>query len=399
MIGVTVVGLEGVKVLDFTRYLAGPFCTVKLAQLGAEVIKVEIPGEGDGSRTNDPKTEGGESLMFISSNRGKKSITLNLADQRGRDICMELVRKVDVVVENFSPGVMDRLGLGYEKLSEINPRLVYASLSGFGHTGPYSSLTAYDTVAQAMGGLVSVNSAADGPLTSVGIPIADMCAGLYTVISVLAALQCRSRTGEGQYIDISMQDCVWDLAGAQNAPIYFGTGEIPQKKSGRTFGTFGIFPTRDGNVVVNVVTTGQWERLLQVMGREELLGDERYADRTGRAENAEEIGAMVEGWTVQRTTDEIVKLLGDAHLPASRVPTFEEVASDPHLLSRDMVAEVEQVISGKVKVVGSPFKLSKTPGDPTLPSPFLGEHNHEIYCGVLGYSEQEVARLADDGVV
>jgi len=295
--------------------------------------------------------------------------------------------------------VMDRLGLSYEELSKVSPKLIYASLSGFGHTGPYSSLPAYDTVAQAMGGLMSVISAADGPPTSVGIPIADMCAGLYTVISILAALQHRSRTGEGQYIDVSMQDCVWDLAGAQSAAIYFGTGEIPQRKTSRTFGTFGVFPTRDGNVVINVVTTGQWERLLQVMGREDLLRVEEYADRTRRSENAEIIGDLVEGWTKPKTIDEVVKLLGDAHLPTSPVPTYEQVASDPHLLSRDMVAEVEQTISGKVKVVGSPFKMSKTPGDPTLPSPFLGEHNHEIYCGVLGYSEQEVAGLADAGTI
>ncbi len=391
--------LDGIKVLDFTRALAGPFCTLKLAQLGAEVIKVEIPGEGDGSRTQIPQTEGGESYMFISTNRGKKSITLNLASEKGRQICLQLVQKADVAVENFSPGVMDRLGLSYEELTKVNPKLIYASLSGFGHTGPYSSRPAYDTIGQAMGGLISVNGPADGPPMRVGIAIGDMGAGLYTTIAILAALQHRATTGEGQYIDISMQDCIWDLTGNASVSVYFGTGTGPQKAGNRTMGTFGLFPTRDGDVVINVVTTGQWERLLRVMRREDLLGVAKYADRAGRSENAEEIGALVEGWTRQRTADEIVRLLSEAHLPASPVPTFEQVVSDPHLLSRGMIAEVEQVISGKVKVVGSPFKMSRTPADPTLSSPFLGEHNQEIYCGVLEYSEEEVAKLADDGII
>lgn len=391
--------LDGIKVLDFTRALAGPFCTLKLAQLGAEVIKVEIPGEGDGSRTQIPQTAGGESYMFISTNRGKKSITLNLASEKGRQICLQLVQRVDVAVENFSPGVMDRLGLSYEKLSEVNPNLIYASLSGFGHTGPYSARPAYDTIGQAMGGLISVNGPADGRPQRVGIAIGDMGAGLYTTIAILAALQYRAATGEGQYIDISMQDCIWDLVGATSVSTYFGTGTVPQRTGDRTMGTFGIFPTRDGDVVINVVTTGQWERLLHVMGREDLLGLEKYADRARRTESAEEIGALVEEWSRQRTTGEIVKSLTDAHLPASPVPTFEQVINDPQLLSRGMIAEVEQVISGKVKVMGSPFKMSRTPADPTLSSPFLGEHNQEIYCGVLGYSEEEVAKLADDGII
>ncbi len=391
--------LEHIKVLDFTRALAGPFCTFKLTQLGAEVIKVEIPGEGDASRTNEPQTEGGESYMFISVNRGKKSITLNLSAERGREICKQLVKRVDVLVENFSPGVMDRLGLGYEELSRVNPGLIYASSSGFGHTGPYSPRPAYDTIAQAMGGLMSQNGFPDGPPTMVGVAVSDMLAGLYNTISILAALQYRSRTGEGQYIDISMQDCTWDIAGAGAAAIYYGTGEIPQRKGNRYFGAFGVYPARDGDVVINVVTVGQWENLLRVMGRGDLLGVAKYADRTERRENTEEIDALVEEWTRERTTKEIVKMLSDAHLPASPVPTFDQVANDPQLLSRNMVAEVDQVISGKVKVTGSPFKLSKTPGDPTLPAPFLGQHNHEIYCDVLGYNEQEIRQLADDGII
>ncbi len=391
--------LQHIKVLDFTRALAGPFCTSKLAQLGAEVIKIEIPGEGDGLRTQDPLTEGGESYMFIGVNRGKKSITLNLATERGRGICKQLVEQVDVLVENFTPGVMDGLGLGYEELSKINLGLIYASSSGFGHTGPYSRRPAYDTIGQAMGGLMSQTGFPDGPPTMVGVGVADMLVGLYNTISILAALQYRSIMGEGQYIDISMQDCTWDVAGVEAAAVYYETGQIPQRKGNRHFGAFGVYPAKDGDAVINVVTVGQWENLLRVMGREDLLGVAKYADRTERRENPEEINALVEAWTRERTTEEIVEMFSDAHLPASPVPTFDQVANDPQLLSRNMVAEVDQVISGKVKVTGSPFKLSKTPGDPTLPAPFLGQHNHEIYCDVLGYSEQEIRQLADDGII
>lgn len=232
-----------------------------------------------------------------------------------------------------------------------------------------------------------------------GVSVADMYAGLYTAIAILAALQHRARTGEGQHIDISMQDCVWDITAAQTATSYFFDGRVPQRKGNRAGGTFGVFPTRDGNVVINVVTGGQWERLATVMGRDDLVRDGIYADRRSRQENADEMGAIVEEWTRQRTTDEVVRVLTEAHLPSSPVPTYEQVASDPQLLSRDMVTEVDQVISGKVTVQGSPFKMTKTPGDPRQPAPFLGQHNQEVYGGLLGYSDEQLARLVDEGVI
>ena len=391
--------LEHITVLDFTRALAGPSCTLRLGQLGAEVIKLEIPGEGDASRSNYPQTDGGESYFFISVNRGKKSITLNLATDKGKDICKRLVEKVDVVVENFSPVVMGDLGLDYDVLSGVNPALIYASLSGFGHTGPYSPRPAYDTIAQAMGGMMAINGMPGDPPTMVGVAIADLLAGLYTTVSVLAALQYRSVTGQGQYIDISMQDCIWDVVATQSAVAYFATGQVPHRWGNRPFGSFGVFPSKDGVVVVNVVTVGQFETLARLMGREELLQDEKFIDRAKRFDVADDISAMIEEWTKQHTTDEIVKMFAESHLPASRVPSFEQVAADPHLLSRGMVAEAEQLVSGKVKVAGSPFKLSKTPGDPTLPAPFLGQHNGEVYGGMLGISDEELGELADEGVI
>ena len=393
--------LKDVKVLDFTRMLAGPFCTMQLAELGAEVIKIEIPEGGDATRSMPPQTEGGESYMFIIANRGKKSITLNLASDEGREICKELVKKMDVVVENFSPVVMDNLGLGYEELSRVNYGLIYASSSGFGHTGPRSSQLAFDMIIQAMSGYMSVNGYPDGPPTKGAGAIADTISGLYTTISILAALQYRSRTGEGQYIDTSMQDCMWAIIGPTEAPRYFLTGESPPRMGNRERDVtpYGAYPAKDGYVIITTATVGQWQNFLRVMGREDLIGVEKYDTQLERNKYANEIDALVEEWTRVRTVAEIANSLNDAHLPCSPVSTYAEVANDPQLLSRDMLTEVEQVISGKIKVPGSPLKLSKTPGDPTLTAPFLGEHNYEVYSNLLGYSEEEIGKLADDGVI
>ncbi|MBE0415997.1 MAG: CoA transferase [Dehalococcoidia bacterium] len=392
--------LDGIKVLDFTRALAGPFCTLQLAELGAEVIKIEIPEGGDLMR-GSPQTVGDENYMFIVANRGKKSITLNLSSERGREICKELVKKVDVLVENFSPGVMDRLGLGYEELKKVNPGLIYASSSGFGHTGPRSSQTAYDMIIQAMSGYMSVNGYPDSPPTKGGGAIGDTIPALYNTISILAALHYRARTGEGQHIDISMQDCMWAILGPTEVSCYFRTGEDPPRMGNRErdVGPYGAYTAKDGYVVIAVVTVGQWQNFLRIIGREDLIGVEKYATQAERSKHMDEVDALVEEWTRERTMKEIVNTLNDAHLPCSPIPTFAEAANDPQILSRGMVTEVEQVISGRLKVPGSPFKLSKTPGDPTAPAPFLGQHNYEVYSNVLGYSEQEISKLADDGII
>ncbi|MGB2854002.1 MAG: CoA transferase [Dehalococcoidia bacterium] len=387
--------LEDVKVLDFTRVFAGPFCTLQLADLGAEVIKVEIPVAGDAIRYDPPRTEGGEGGIFIILNRGKKSITLNLAIERGREICKELVKKVDVVVENFSPRVMDRLNLSYDELKKVNPGLIYASVSGFGHTGPYSARPSYDPIAQAMGGLMSVTGVAGGDPLLTGMPLGDYFPGLYTAIAILAALHYRSNTGEGQYIDISMQDSVWATTAVTGLPQYFLAGEVP-----RRHGNMGqVYRAKDGHVIISVGNIGQWNNFLSVIEREDLIGIDKYGSWVQRAAHANELQPIIEGWTGARTVEEIVSTLSDAHLPCSPVPTFEQVVNDPQLLSRDMLTEVEQVVSGKVKVPGSPLKLSKTQVNASSPAPFLGEHNYEVYSNLLGYSEEEIGKLADDGII
>ena len=393
--------LGDITVLDFTRMYSGPFCTMILKELGAEVIKVEIPEGGDGVRDLPPITEGGESYIFVNINRGKKSITLDLSTPRGQEIARELAKKADVLVENFTPGVMEKLGLGYEAMKKVNPSLIYASLSGFGQTGPYRSNPAFDTIAQAMGGLISVTGFPESPPLKTGPAMADYTSALYTTISILASLHYRDGGSRGQHIDISMQDCMWALTAPQFSAFYFLTGEVPQRIGNRQMeGTpFGIYPTRDGHVVICVVTVGQWHKFLRVIGREDLLEVEKYATQAVRVNYWQEIDAIVEEWTKKRDVKEIVRLLSEADLPSSPVLTFDEVANDPQLRSREMVVEVEQLLSGKLQVPGSLFKLSETPGESRYSAPFLGEHNYEVYGEFLGYSDVEISQLAEDGII
>ncbi len=393
--------LDGIRVLDFTRMYGGPLGTMMLAELGADVIKVEVPGGGDAIRTTAPLTEGQESYRFVALNRGKRDITLNLNSEEGQRICRELVGKCDVLVENFTPGVMEGYGLGYEELKRHNPRLVYVSISGFGCTGPYRSRVAFDTIIQAMGGLISINGFPDSPPTKVGPAIADFLGGIFANIAILAALQYRSRTKQGQFVDISMQDCIWYITAIQFLPLYVLTGQEPPRLGNRQIEVtpFSIYKAKDGYIVIGVVTVAQWQRLLEVIGREDLKNVPEYASQATRIEHAEQIEAIVETWTKERTVDEMLNVLEAADLACSPVPTFGQVANDPQLASRHMVVEVEQVISGKLKVPGSVFKMARTPGDATKPAPFLGQHNAEVYSELLGYDQKTIDRLQHEGVI
>jgi len=393
--------LEGMRILDFTRMYGGPLGTMILAELGADVIKVEVPGGGDAIRTTAPLTEGQESYRFVALNRGKRDITLNLNSEEGQRICRELVGKCDVLVENFTPGVMEGYGLGYEELKRHNPRLIYVSISGFGCTGPYRSRVAFDTIIQAMGGLISVNGFPDSPPTKVGPAIADFLGGIFSIIAILAALQYRSRTKQGQFVDMSMQDCIWYITAIQFLPLYILTGKEPPRLGNRQIEVtpFSIYKAKDGYIVIGVVTVAQWNRLLEVIGREDLKDVPEYAGQATRIEHAEQIEAIVEAWTKERKVDEMLKILGAADLACSPVPTFGQVANDPQLASRNMVVDVEQIISGRLKVPGSVFKMAKTPGDATQPAPFLGQHNAEVYSELLGYDQRTIDRLQHEGVI
>ncbi len=393
--------LDGVRVLDLSRMYGGPMCTMLLAELGAEVIKVEMPQAGDGVRNLVPQTEGLESYPFVILNRGKLGITLDLQSEGGRGICKELVGKCDVLIENFTPGVMEALGLSYEELKPYNPALIYASISGFGHTGPARTQVAFDTIIQAMGGLISVNGHPDSPPTKVAPAIADFLGGIYSAVAILAALQYRANTKQGQRIDISMQDCIWAITAIQYLPLYLTTGREPEKLGNRMIEVtpFNIYPAKDGYIVIAIVTVGQWQRLLEVVGREELKDVPEYGSQVDRIKHIDEMDSMVKEWTTERTVDEMITQLRAADLPCAPVPTFGQVASDPQLASRDMQVEVEQTISGKLKVPGSVFKMSQTPGDAAQPAPFLGQHNAEVYSKLLGYDTVTIDTLQRDGVI
>jgi CoA:oxalate CoA-transferase len=392
--------LEGVRVLDFTQYLSGPHGTSVMSELGAEIIKIERPGMGEPERQAMPKTPKGESYQFFSYNRGKKSITLNLKDPKGVEVAKKLVAKVDILVENFAPGVMERLGLSYEEVSRINPRIIYASISGFGQTGPRRNDVSYDVVAQAMGGLMSVTGYPDGEPLKAGISLGDYMGGYNGVIAILAALYYRTVTGEGQAIDISMQDGIWAMVFPDRAN-YFDTLEVPKRFGNKLSSSapFGAYNAKHGYVVICTITDPQWQKVLQAMGREDLIGEESFATRENRTKNMKEVDGLVQEWCREKTVEEVFAILKKFGVPCSPLPTFDQVANDPHLLSREMIVEVDQPVSGKVKLTGSVYKMSKTPGDRKKRIPDVGEHNEEIYGELLGLDGQEMKKLKEEKII
>jgi CoA:oxalate CoA-transferase len=379
--------LDGIKVLDFTQVYSGPFCTLLLKDLGADIIKVERPGAGDLIRYDVPHTEGLEGGPFIILNRGKKSLTLDLRTAEGIDICKELAKKVDV------------LGLGNQELCRLNPELIYASLSAYGQTGPKRDFPGFDPVAQAMGGMTVVTGYPDTP-TRCGVSIADFTSGFFTAFSIVGALLHRQKTGEGQTIDISMQECMWQLTSVEFAPYYFLNGQEPPRLGNQHAAMIpcNLYQTKDGRIFIMAGVLDQLRRLYTVMGRKDLLETPLCANQAERYQHREEINDIVSAWTKTKTTDEIHDLLKEADVPCSKLPAFSEVCNDPQLLSRNAIIEVEQAISGKVKVPGSLFKLSKTPGKIDYPAPYLGQDNREVLMEMLGYSDEEISQLADKGI-
>lgn len=392
--------LEGVKVLDFTQVYSGPFCTMLLKDLGAEIIKVERPGLGDLTRNDIPHTEGLEGGAFIILNRGKKSITLDLKSEKGRKICRELVQKVDVLVENFSPGTMDKLGLGKEELCELNPKLIYASLSAFGQNGPLRDYPGFDPIAQAMGGMTIVTGTPEQPMRS-GVSIADLSSGFFTTLSIVSALLHKVKTGEGQAIDISMQDCIWQLTSIEYSPYYFLNGQEPPRLGNRHSAMIpcNLYPTIDGRIFISAGVQAQVHRLYTAMERTDLIDSPLGGDQNQRHPLRDEIDEAITQWTQTKKTEDIMDILRKADVPCSILPTYSQVCNDEQLKSRNMIVEVEQPVSGKVKTPGSLFKLSKTPGKIDYPAPSLGQDSIEILSDFLGYSEEEITKLKDEGVL
>ena len=391
--------LKGIRVLDLTRILAGPYATMILRDLGAEVIKIEQPGTGDEARDFGP-FKNDFSLYFMSVNRGKKSITLNLKSQRGKELFLELVKGSDILVENFRPGTMEKLGLDYESLKEHHPSLLYAACSGFGQTGPYAMRGAYDMIIQGMGGIISITGEPDRPPVRVGTSIGDITSALFTAIGILSALQHRDQTGEGQLIDVGMLDC--QVAILENAMVrYFSTGDIPRPLGRRhpAITPFEVFESADGYVVIAIGNNELWRKFCEHVGQPELIDDERFNTNALRTENHESLFPILAEIMRRRTTDAWVEALETIGVPCGPVNTVDKVANDPQVLARDMIAEVEHDTTGTVQVPGIPIKLSETPGQIDAPAPNLGEHTSEVLTGLLGLGAEEVNQLKQDGIV
>jgi len=391
--------LKGIRVLDPGHVLAMPTCTMQLADLGAEVIKIERPGIGDDSRNFGPFING-ESAYFISINRNKKSITLDLKKEKGKKIFKDLVKVSDVVTENYRPNTMQKLGLGYEVLKEINPKIIYASICGFGHKSLYQERPGYDIIAQATGGIMAITGQIDGPPTRVGSSIGDIFSGSFATIGILAALRVRDKTGLGQEVDISMMDAV--LSVLENAVVrYTVTGEIPKRiGSGHpSIAPFDVFETKDGWVVIAIGNDALWKKFCKTINKEDLLDDPRFTTNPERSENYKELKPIITEWSREKTVEEIVSILIKAGVPVGEVNTVDKIVDDPNIKLREMITEVEHPRAGRVKITDTPIKLSLTPGRVETASPLLGQHTEEILNELLGFSKEDIKSLKKEGVV
>ena len=392
--------LEGIRVLDLTRALAGPFCTLMLGDNGADVIKVEIPGSGDDTRKWGPPFIGDESAYFLSINRNKRSLTLNLQDPKAQDVFMKLAKDSDVVVENFTPGVMGRFGLGYEAVKAVNPNIVYCSISGFGQDGPYRSRPAYDQIMQGVGGLMSITGEPDGEPQKIGIAVTDIGAGMWSAFAITTALHHRDKTGEGQYIDISMLDA--QVAWLTYQAAFLFANDEPPKRMGAAHPTlvpYQAFMCSDGKYInVAVGSERIWERFCQGMGREDLKDHPDYSVNSVRVAHRGAIVSMLQEIFLTRPVSEWVEDLQAANVPCGPINDLADVFADPQVLARDMLQEMPHPTLGTIKQTGLPIKFSRTPGGLDLHPPLLGEHNQEILSS-LGYSDADVQSLKDASVI
>ena len=392
--------LENIKILDLSRVLAGPYCTMILSDLGAEVIKVEIPETGDDSRSFGP-FKNGQSLYFVSINREKKSISLNLKTTRGKEIFKELITKVDVVIENYRPGTMEKLGLGYDELKIINPKIIYAASSGYGHTGPDSAKASYDILAQAMGGIMSITGWPDTPPTRVGMSLGDITASLYTAIGILAALHQRTITGLGQKIDIAMLDCQVSIL--ENAITrYQVENKSPEPLGNRhpTITPFQAYKASDNYFVIGIGNDALWVKLCGVIDRPDLANNKNFCTNKLRTQHITELNAELDKILRAKTADEWIQIIDKAGIPCGPINTIDKVMADKQVLSRNMSVEVEDERAGTIKIAGNPIKMSSITEKPyRRPAPEIGENNLEIYSGLLGLSSEEIDQLKVNGVI
>ncbi len=385
--------LKGVRVLDLTRMLAGPYCTMLLGDMGADVIKVEQPGKGDDTRAFGPPFIEGESAYFLSINRNKKSVTVNVMTDKGKEIIRRLVKTCDVFVENFRPGFLENLGLGYEEVKKINPGIIYASISGFGLTGPDRMRPGFDLVVQGMSGLMSITGESDGPPNKVGTSISDILSGIYTCQGILLAYISKQKTGKGQKIDVSLLDSVTSLLTYQ-AGIHFATGAVPTRKGNQhpTICPYETFQSSDGYVNIAVGNNWLWKPFCKLLEIDDLRDDPRFESNPQRVKNRDLLFPILQEIIMKKTTEEWLGLFDKNGIPAGPILTVDKVLSHPQVLARDMVVDMKHPISGDIKVTGIPVKLSETPGSIRLAPPTLGQHNKEI-LEELGFTSKEIEEI------
>jgi formyl-CoA transferase len=403
--------LSHIRALDLSRVLAGPWCGQNLADLGAEVIKIERPEKGDDSRAFGPpwlKDRSGrdtkESAYFASTNRGKKSVTVNISKPDGQEIVRNLARQSDVLIENYKVGDLARYGLGYDDLRKVNPRLVYASVTGFGQTGPYRERPGYDFMIQGMGGVMSITGERDdlpgGGPQRVGIPIADIMTGMYATIAICAALAHRESSGAGQHLDLALLDTQVGIL-ANQGMNYLATG-VPPGRIGNAHPNivpYQPFKTRDGDVILACGNDNLFNKFCEVAGCQHLARDARFATNSKRVENREAITSLLADIFGKRTTQEWCDALEAAGVPNGPINNLKQVFEDPQVIARGMRIELEHPLAGKVPLIASPMKFSGTPLEPKTPPPTLGQHTDEVLRGLLGFDDAEIARLRANGII
>jgi crotonobetainyl-CoA:carnitine CoA-transferase CaiB-like acyl-CoA transferase len=392
--------LAGIRVIDYTHFLAGPYLSRCLAGLGAEVIKVERPKDGDAGR-HHPYFKDGQSGYFLQQNMGKKGLCVDIKDARGLELVRQLARSADVFVENYRPGALDKMGLGYSALSAINPRLVYCSVSAYGHTGPDSARAGFGLIAEAKSGAMAMIGVPGQPPPLFRMPIADMYAGIHGVAAVCAAIVGRANTGRGTHIDTALYDCMvgmhdfavqcYTLSGGTELPVQTGH-DLPQST------VYGVFPAKDGNLVIAAQVDDAWKRLARVVGGDALAADTRFHRPEGRNGNRVEVLGYVRAWTREHTVAQCVAALDAAAVPCSPVQNIDAVLADPQIAARGMIVEQEHPVLGKIRLANVPFRFSDCDTTPRSVAPQLGEHNREI-AAQLGFSAPEIDAMVADGVL
>ena len=392
--------LEGIRILDLTRVLSGPYCTMLLGDLGAEVIKVERPGEGDDTRAFGPPFQGDQAAYFLSINRNKKSITLDMKSERGKEVLWRLVNVSDVLVENFRTGAMERLGFGYEAVRARHPAMIYCSISGFGDTGPQKDRAGYDVIVQGEAGIMDLTGPRDGPPHKVGTSIADLVSGLTAAQGILAALYAAKIDGRGQRVHVSMYEAIAALL-TFNASIYFATGTSPTRRGNEhaTIVPYETFEATDGWINLGVANDDLWRRFCAAAGMGELADDRRFATAPDRVRNRDALVPLVKAVIKQRSRNEWLKRLDASGVPCGAIRTVAEVCDGEVLRARGMIAEMPHLGAGNVKGIKSAIHLSEAAIDTYNAPPKLGEHTHEVLTELLGYTSEDVDALAHGGVV